>query len=70
MFSSHFYHNVVKLFLRHFPEMPKIYFYNIVIKMLRKCDDYFFDPITFSRHFYDNLIKMLKMYKFIVNDFE
>ena len=53
-----------------FPRNAKNIFLQHCYKMLQKCDDYFFDPITFSRHFYDNLIKMLKMYKFAMNDLE
>ena len=65
-FSSHFYHNIIKLFLRHFPEMLKIYSYNIVIEMWWKCDKYFFDSITYSWHFYDNLIKTLEIHEFVM----
>ena len=65
-FPSHIYHNTIKLFLRHFPEMLKMYFYNIVIKMWWKCDKYFFDSITYSWHFYDNLTKMLEIHEFVM----
>ena len=65
-FPSHIYHNTIKLFLRHFPEMLKTYFYHIVIKMWWKCDEYFFDSITYSWHFYDNLIKMLEIHEFVM----
>ena len=66
-FSSHFYHNIIKLFLRHFPEIVKIYFLQHCYKNVMKMFKYFFDSITYSWHFYDNLTKMLEIPEFVMN---